>query len=226
MRRQVLGISTYFALAGFFALIGSEYVNDKVVWYFTEVNQGPVSDVVCLHGVVHALLRGFRFEDVKALSIPLGSHHSLARARHKAVVRTKDVGDAVSAVTTDDVVDKRVTLHLCHHPLPSHWVELADALIVLPRTQRDDINLYWEKLSVEGTTKALIDDFEMAFRSGSLAWLSVHSQNFNEDGILDVFVGGRVVPGQYPTSPGVTGKNTKPQLDLKSILTKKRLRTV
>jgi len=63
-------------------------------------------------------------------------------------------------------------------------VELADALIVLPRTQRDDINLYWEKLSVEGTTKALIDDFEMAFRSGSLAWLSVHSQNFNEDGIL------------------------------------------
>lgn len=63
-------------------------------------------------------------------------------------------------------------------------VELPDALIVLPRTQRDDINLYWEKLSVEGTTTALIDDFEMAFQSGSLAWLSVHSQNFNDDGVL------------------------------------------
>ncbi|MDO9480548.1 MAG: polysaccharide deacetylase family protein [Azonexus sp.] len=63
-------------------------------------------------------------------------------------------------------------------------VKPDDALIVLPRTQRDDINLYWEKLSVEETTKALIDDFEMAFRSGSLAWLSIHSQNFNADGVL------------------------------------------
>lgn len=63
-------------------------------------------------------------------------------------------------------------------------VKSEDALIVLPRTQRDDINLYWEKLSVEQTTKALIDDFEVAFRSGSLAWLSVHSQNFNADGVL------------------------------------------
>lgn len=63
-------------------------------------------------------------------------------------------------------------------------VELEDALIVLPRTQRDDINLYWEKLGVEQTTEALIDDFEIAFQSGALAWLSVHSQNFNVDGVL------------------------------------------
>ncbi|MDP2418568.1 MAG: hypothetical protein Q8M33_13940, partial [Hydrogenophaga sp.] len=63
-------------------------------------------------------------------------------------------------------------------------VKPEDALVVLPRTQRDDINLYWEKLNVEQTTKALIDDFDIAFRSGSLAWLSIHTQNFNADGVL------------------------------------------
>lgn len=31
---------------------------------------------------------------------------------------------------------------------------------------------------------------------------SLTSADFNGDGILDVFVGGRVTPGQYPTSPG------------------------
>jgi hypothetical protein len=63
-------------------------------------------------------------------------------------------------------------------------VEPADKLIVLPRTQRDDINLYWEKLSVEQTTKALIDDAELTLESGAMGLLSVHTQNFNTDGVL------------------------------------------
>jgi hypothetical protein len=57
-------------------------------------------------------------------------------------------------------------------------------LVVLPRTQRDDINLYWEKLSVEQTTKALIDDAELALDNAGLGLLSVHTQNFNADGVL------------------------------------------
>jgi peptidoglycan/xylan/chitin deacetylase (PgdA/CDA1 family) len=63
-------------------------------------------------------------------------------------------------------------------------VEPKDSLIVLPRTQRDDINLYVEKLTVEQTTKALIDDADVAIDTGSLGLLSIHSQNFNADGIL------------------------------------------
>lgn len=63
-------------------------------------------------------------------------------------------------------------------------VEPADDLVVLPRTQRDDINLYWEKLTVEQTTQALVDDFDLALATGSLGLLSVHSQNFNTDSIL------------------------------------------
>lgn len=63
-------------------------------------------------------------------------------------------------------------------------VKPEDALIVLPRTQRDDINLNGEKLGPEQTTRALIADFDLTFENGGLALLSVHSQNFNADGSL------------------------------------------
>ena len=59
-----------------------------------------------------------------------------------------------------------------------------DALIVIARTQRDDINLYREKLSAEQISQALIDDFDLALDSGALAFLSIHSQNFGEDSTL------------------------------------------
>lgn len=67
---------------------------------------------------------------------------------------------------------------------PMEGVELQDALVVLPRTQRDDINLHFEKLTPEQNAKALIDDADQAFTTGSLGLLSVHSQNFNSDGPL------------------------------------------
>ncbi len=60
----------------------------------------------------------------------------------------------------------------------------ADALVVLPRTQRDDDNLNAEKLSVSQTTKALIDDFDLALDTGALGLLSVHSRNFGPDSVM------------------------------------------
>ena len=63
-------------------------------------------------------------------------------------------------------------------------VEREDSLILLPRTQRDDINLANQNLSVEQTTQALIDDFDLARETGALGWLSVHSQNFKPDDVL------------------------------------------
>lgn len=59
-----------------------------------------------------------------------------------------------------------------------------DPLVVLPRTQRDDINLYRENLTPEQITKALIDDFDLTADIGSLGILSVHSQNFGENSSL------------------------------------------
>lgn len=59
-----------------------------------------------------------------------------------------------------------------------------DALIILPRTQRDDINLTKQNLSVEQTQAELIDDFDLAVDTGALGLLSVHSQNFEPDSIL------------------------------------------
>ncbi len=63
-------------------------------------------------------------------------------------------------------------------------VKSTDSLVVLPRTQRNDINLYQEKLTAEQTTKALIDDFDLALDTGSLGLLSVHSRNFSADSVM------------------------------------------
>ncbi|MFZ4478944.1 MAG: polysaccharide deacetylase family protein [Rhodoferax sp.] len=60
----------------------------------------------------------------------------------------------------------------------------SEGLVVLARTQRDDLNLYGEKLSTGQTTKALIDDFDLALATGALSLLSVHSQNFNRDSVM------------------------------------------
>jgi peptidoglycan/xylan/chitin deacetylase (PgdA/CDA1 family) len=57
-------------------------------------------------------------------------------------------------------------------------------LVVLPRTQRDDINLASQNLSVDQTAKALKDDLEETLSTGALGWLSLHSQNFQSEGVL------------------------------------------
>lgn len=57
-------------------------------------------------------------------------------------------------------------------------------IVVLPRTQRDDINLYWEKLSVEQTTQAMVDDSELVLENGALGVMSVHTQNFEPSSVL------------------------------------------
>jgi peptidoglycan/xylan/chitin deacetylase (PgdA/CDA1 family) len=63
-------------------------------------------------------------------------------------------------------------------------VNKEDTLVVLPRTQRDDINLYKESLSSEQMTQALISDFDLAVEHGALGLLSIHSQNFKTDSPL------------------------------------------
>lgn len=77
--------------------------------------------------------------------------------------------------------------------VPMEDVPPAEQLIVLPRTQRDDINLHWEKLTVEQTTAALIDDADQAFATGALGLLSVHSQNFGPDSPLPKSIPGLLV---------------------------------
>ena len=63
-------------------------------------------------------------------------------------------------------------------------VTIENSLVVLPRTQRDDINLTKQNLSVEQTRSELIDDFDLVVDTGALGLLSVHSQNFAPDSTL------------------------------------------
>jgi peptidoglycan/xylan/chitin deacetylase (PgdA/CDA1 family) len=54
-------------------------------------------------------------------------------------------------------------------------------LIVLPRTQRDDMNFLKEGGNAAVMTKEMNDDFDQAVKIGALGVLSVHSQNFEVD---------------------------------------------
>lgn len=96
--------------------------------------------------------------------------------------------------STEQLLHKHGIKH--HAADPSRWegrlpalvkmnaLEAENSLVVLARTQRDDINLYWEKLDVAQTTKALINDFDLAVDTGALGFLSIHSQNFAEGSVL------------------------------------------
>jgi hypothetical protein len=96
--------------------------------------------------------------------------------------------------TTENLLHKAGINHHAADPQRSEarlplFAGIADTepstdLVVLPRTQRDDINLASQNLTAEQTSQALIDDFNEAVRTGALGWLSVHSQNFTSSSTL------------------------------------------
>jgi peptidoglycan/xylan/chitin deacetylase (PgdA/CDA1 family) len=59
--------------------------------------------------------------------------------------------------------------------------DFKKGLIVLPRTQRDDMNFSTEGLNSQDMTKIMNEDFEQAYEYGALGVLSVHSQHFEPD---------------------------------------------
>lgn len=60
--------------------------------------------------------------------------------------------------------------------LKSKDVNLADEMLIMPRTQRDDINQLEETQDPQALFKALSEDMENNRRDGGLGTLSVHSQ--------------------------------------------------
>lgn len=58
------------------------------------------------------------------------------------------------------------------------------ALVVLPRTQMDDLNYLGMKLSTEKSGELIMRDFEYGHEAGALGVLSVHSQSYGRDGLM------------------------------------------
>lgn len=63
---------------------------------------------------------------------------------------------------------------------PIEGTDILNGLLILPRTQRDDLNLLATFTDAPQLTQALIDDLNLARDNGALGVLSVHSQNFGE----------------------------------------------
>jgi len=60
----------------------------------------------------------------------------------------------------------------------------ADAIVVLPRTQLDDLNYQAMKLSTEQASELIARDFDYLHEAGALGVLSVHSQNYAPEGLM------------------------------------------
>ncbi|TAG36293.1 MAG: hypothetical protein EAZ34_01575 [Polaromonas sp.] len=60
-----------------------------------------------------------------------------------------------------------------------------DALVVLPRTQMDDLNYQRLKLDLPQASVLIALDFDYLLESGALGVLSVHSQNYAPGGLMD-----------------------------------------
>ncbi len=69
-------------------------------------------------------------------------------------------------------------------------VSTDNTLVLLPRTNRDDINLAKENLTTEQITQALIDDFDLSENMGGMGLLSIHSQNYSNDAALTLAMPG------------------------------------
>jgi hypothetical protein len=59
-----------------------------------------------------------------------------------------------------------------------------EAIVVLPRTQMDDLNYKAMKLSLEKASELIMLDFDYLHEAGALGVLSVHSQNYGADGLM------------------------------------------
>ena len=59
-----------------------------------------------------------------------------------------------------------------------------EAIVVIPRTQMDDLNYKAMKLSVEKASELMMLDFDYLHEAGALGVLSVHSQNYGTDGLM------------------------------------------
>ncbi len=97
--------------------------------------------------------------------------------------------------TTEKLLRKIGVRHLVGNPassearLPSFSAaepELSSeqALVVLPRTQMDDLNYKGMRLSDEKAAASIMLDFDYLHEAGALGVLSVHSQNYGAEGIM------------------------------------------
>ena len=59
-----------------------------------------------------------------------------------------------------------------------------EAIVVLPRTQMDDLNYKGMRLSLEKASDSIMLDFDYLHEAGALGVLSVHSQNYGPDGLM------------------------------------------
>lgn len=140
------------------------------------------------HGDVHDRFKGeSALEQKTRLTTMQQQLRSLLPASKDTAIGFRAPYESYDATTERQMRDKGIQYHVAGPNRSDAQLPLfvkmpdvapADELLVIPRTQRDDLNLLADARAPDAVTGKLLADLTSTVANGGLGLLSVHSQNF------------------------------------------------
>ena len=174
----------------FYALTGIALKNRETVEKLAQKHE------IGYHAEIHV---GFKGKDARAQEARLTTMVSEMRETIGTRALSKITGFRAPTESWDQTTEKLLRkIGIRHHVtdpaasesrVPSFSrsepaLSTEEAIVILPRTQMDDLNYQGLRLSFEKASELLSLDFDYLHEAGALGVFSVHSQNYAPDGLM------------------------------------------
>ena len=174
----------------FYSLTGIALKNRETVEKLAQKHE------IGYHAEIHV---GFKGKDARAQEARLDTMVSEMRETIGTRALSKVTGFRAPTESWDQTTEKLLRkIGIRHHVtnpaasesrVPSFSrsepeLSTEEAIVILPRTQMDDLNYQGLKLSFEKASELLSLDFDYLHEAGALGVFSVHSQNYAPDGLM------------------------------------------
>jgi peptidoglycan/xylan/chitin deacetylase (PgdA/CDA1 family) len=174
----------------FYSLTGIALQNRDIVQKLAEKHE------IGYHGEVHFGYKGKSPEaQQERLNIMVSQMKNIMGTRATTAVTGFRAPTESWDTTTEKLLRQMGVLHHVADPASSESrvpffsrsepnLSADKAIVVMPRTQMDDLNYLGLKLTLEKASQLIMLDFDYLHEAGALGVLSVHSQNYGPDGLM------------------------------------------